>query len=236
MGNPGYVKAVFLQARLDSVRLPQKALLTLCGKPVLEHVMDGLKRIDSDLYVLLTDESSAKDFKPIAENCGFKLFVGDKENVLKRYSDASRYYGPDYIIRATGDNPLVSPVLAEELYTLHLLENADYSGFLGMPYGAGVEIISAKSLFKAEDNAVSSYDLEHVCPYLYNHPEKFIINRPVVRDSYFFPDGRITLDTEEDYQSLRNIFIKLYKQGPPDLLDVIGYLRVRQKLDGAFVG
>lgn len=235
MGNTGYVKAVFLQARISSSRLPGKAFLDLGGKTVLEQSMESLLEIDADHYVLLTDDMSVSQFIPLATKCGFTVFSGAEDDVLKRYTDAAEKYNPDYIIRATGDNPLVSAALAEELYTIHLMEYADYSGYLGMPLGAGVEVISTPALLDAASKAVDVYDREHVCPYLYNNDDVYTINRLYVDDRFHCPKGRITLDTREDYLFIQNIYKKLYKGSPIHIIDVIDYLNDTKQFSASSV-
>ncbi|MBN1649007.1 MAG: acylneuraminate cytidylyltransferase [Spirochaetales bacterium] len=236
MGNTGYVKAVFLQARLDSSRLPRKVLLPLGGSTVIEQAMTALRQIDADIYALLTDPASSKELAPLAEECEFSLFTGDKENVLKRYCDAAVFFNAEHVIRATGDNPLVSAALAEEIYTMHLLERADYSGFQGIPVGAGVEVVSVDALLDAGNRATSAYDREHVCPYLYNNPERYRINRPYIDDRYNFPDVRITLDTKEDYRAVTGIFRHLYKGRPVHLIDVIDFLKTEKNITHSVPG
>ena len=93
-------------------------------------------------------------------------------------------------------------------------EEADYSGFLGLPLGTGVECVRADALLEAHRLAASRYDREHVCPFLYRHPERFIIHRPEVSSEYRFPEGRVTLDTEEDYEILKELFSRLYRGSP----------------------
>lgn len=223
MGHTRFVKAVFLQARIDSSRLPGKVLLPLGGKTVIEIVMDALREINADYHVLLTDPESFSRLEGPAHKCGFGIFSGDKDDVLKRYCSASEEYGADYIIRATGDNPLVSAEMAERIFSLHINQKADYSAFTGMPYGAGVEAVRLEALLEAGRSAVKNYDREHVCPYLYHNPEKFRIFRPQAPEGYISPDLRITLDTEEDYRFLAGLFKRLYSGKPVRLDKVIDF-------------
>jgi spore coat polysaccharide biosynthesis protein SpsF len=104
--------AVFLQVRLDSSRLPRKALLELAGVTVLEHAMQALDLVRADIRVLLTTKDSAAELKPIAESAGWNMFIGSKDDVLDRFVMAAREFNADRIIRATGDNPLVSAEMA----------------------------------------------------------------------------------------------------------------------------
>jgi spore coat polysaccharide biosynthesis protein SpsF len=205
--------AVFLQARLDSTRLPRKALLPLADDTVIGHAMRSLRGA-ADLSVLLTDEDSAEELRPQANAAGFDIFVGSKEDVLKRFADAARHYGPDRIIRATGDNPLVGSECARLICRMHADEGADYSGFRGLPLGTGVECVETEALLEADKLARSLYEREHVCPYLYRHPERFVVFRPKAPQEYRFPEGRVTLDTEDDYRKLQALYDKLYRGRP----------------------
>ncbi len=75
--------SLFLQARLDSKRLPNKALLDINGETLISVVMKNLKNIDADNYILLTCSECEDIFKPICDSCGFDIFIGPKDDVLK---------------------------------------------------------------------------------------------------------------------------------------------------------
>lgn len=206
--------AIFLQVRLDSSRLPRKALLPLSGKEVISHAMEALSQVPVERYVLLTDEESRAGLSSPAEKEGFELFTGPKDDVLARYAMAVEYYQVDHFIRATGDNPLVSAACAESLLQTHIQSGADYSAYTGLPLGTGVECVRSQALLDAHTLAAERYDREHVCPYLYRHPEKYQIFRPQAEKSFQAPDLRVTLDTREDYERLQDIFRHLYRGHP----------------------
>ncbi len=190
--------ALFLQCRLDSTRLPRKALKPLGGIPLIERVMEALLPVQAAPRVLLTTEDSAEELAPLAQRQGFELFTGPKEDVLARFLKAAAFYGADQIIRATGDNPFVSALLANRLLEDHLRKNADYSGYVGMPLGTGVEILRTEALIRADEETDKAFDHEHVAPYLYNHPDRFVINRPDISGEYGFGREKISVDTAED--------------------------------------
>ena len=133
--------SVFLQVRLDSSRLPRKALALLGEKTVTERCFDALAGVRADLRLLVTEPGSAAELEPLARNSGWQVFVGSKDNVLDRFVQAARATGTDTIVRATGDNPVVSASLANDLLQRHRSRGADYSGFVGAPVGHGVEIL-----------------------------------------------------------------------------------------------
>jgi spore coat polysaccharide biosynthesis protein SpsF len=198
--------AIVLQARIDSTRLPGKALLPLDGKPLILRVMEALNHIPSDVRILACAEDSLSPFAPLAAEADFEIFAGPKDDVLERYCLVIRKYSIKRVIRATGDNPFVFADAAASLNKEASSLNVDYAGYTNLPYGAGVESVSALALLRAANEAALPSEREHVCPYLYNHPELFSVHRPAARSCWHYPDIRLTVDTHEDY----NHAIELY--------------------------
>ena len=217
---------VFLQVRIDSTRLPGKALLPLEDLSVIEHAMRNLKVVDADVFALLTEPSSVLQLTKLAEMWGYEVFVGDKDNVLKRYADAIHHFSVTTVIRATGDNPLVCGKLANQILKYHHIKNADYSGFTGIPLGTGVEVVNAGAILTAHNMSEDLYEKEHVTPYLYFRDDKFIINRVPAPAEYYYPDGRVTLDTAEDYAIIKRIYHQLYQGQPIDIQTLVSFLRL----------
>jgi spore coat polysaccharide biosynthesis protein SpsF len=162
--------------------------------------MEGLRGISCDLRVLACSEDSFPAFAPLAEKAGFEIMGGPKEDVLRRYCHTIRRFRIDRLIRATGDNPFVFADAAGAIAREAAELNADYAGYAGLPHGAGVESVDARALLRAEQAASSVPDREHVCPYLYTHPEQFLLHRPLAPEMWRGPSVRITVDTPEDYR------------------------------------
>jgi spore coat polysaccharide biosynthesis protein SpsF len=198
--------ALILQARLDSTRLPNKALLPLGGKPLISRVMEALKRVDADMHILACPEDCLEAFMPLADSAGFTLMTGPKEDVLGRYCAAIRRFRPDWVIRATGDNPFVFADAASALLLEGRSLGADYSGYGSLPYGAGVEVLRAEALLRAEAEALAEDEREHVCPYLYRHGDLFLLHRPLSPPLWRGPEIRLTVDTPEDYGRAQQLF------------------------------
>jgi spore coat polysaccharide biosynthesis protein SpsF len=201
--------AVVLQARLDSTRLPEKALLLLDGKPLVFRVMESLNHIGADLKILACPEDSIASFAPLAEEAGFQIHAGPKEDVLERCCQVIRRFSIKRVIRATGDNPFVFPDAAKAINDEALSLNADYAGYFGLPIGAGVESVSADALLQAASRDTSPYEREHVCPYLYNHPELFRLHRPLAPARWQDRAERairLTVDTREDFDRAQKLY------------------------------
>lgn len=197
MGEFSEMNAVFLQARLNSSRLPGKALMLLEGIPLIEWCMRRLKAAEAQDFVLLTCERDAGRLRPSAERCGFTLFTGSEDDVLNRFASAVLYFKPDMILRATGDNPFVSPFLAGETVRLAASARADYAVLKNIPVGSSVEAVAAEALLKAAVRAEDAYEHEHVTPYLYRHPETFRVVSGEAPPGYRSPLS-VTVDTEDD--------------------------------------
>ncbi len=215
---------VFLQVRLDSNRLPAKALLEMAGVPLIGHAMKALQGIDADAHALVTERDSADALRPLAEEYGFDLFVGDPDDVLERYASAAAHYGVETVVRATGDNPLVSGVMARRILAIHREVGSDVSGFDELPLGTGVEVISASALGAAAAEATDPYEREHVTPFMYRRPVRFRIHRIPAPAEYRFRQGRVTVDTPEDFHFVREIVEDLYDGTPIEIDEVVAWL------------
>jgi spore coat polysaccharide biosynthesis protein SpsF len=203
--------ALVLQARLDSSRLPQKALLPLGGEPMILRVMEAL-RGSWDLHILACPEDCVSAFKGLAQRAGYELVPGAKEDVLGRYGAAIRRFGIDRVVRATGDNPFVFADAAEMIRREGEVLGADYAGYAALPWGAGVESVSAAALLRAEQEAAAPEEREHVCPYLYNHPERFLLHRPLAPRIWQGPSLRLSVDTAGDYDRARALYRELERE------------------------
>jgi spore coat polysaccharide biosynthesis protein SpsF len=198
--------ALILQGRLDSTRLPHKALLPLGEKPMILRAMEALKTVAADIHVLACPEDCLDAFAPLAASAGFVLAAGPKEDVLGRYCMAIRRFRADWVVRATADNPFVFADAAAALLLEGRSRGADYSGYSSLPCGAGVEILRSAALLRAEAEAALQAEREHVCPYLYGHGELFLLHRPLAPRLWRRPEIRLTVDTAEDYDRARQLY------------------------------
>jgi len=187
--------------------------------------MRALRRVPAAVHALLTDEDSAAKLAPVAKRQDFLLFKGPGENVLRRYCLAAEFYAVSRVVRATGDNPLVSAALAASLLKQHAQKELDLSHFVGMPLGTGVEAVESAALRKAELESTCAYEHEHLTTYLYRHHEHFKVAHLPCPPACRLPAARVTLDTESDYHLISRIFDDLYRGEPLEAEDVVGWFR-----------
>ncbi|MEW6600116.1 MAG: acylneuraminate cytidylyltransferase [Nitrospirota bacterium] len=206
--NGGKTVYAFIQARMNSQRLPGKVMKPLAGKSLLEWSLERAGMIHRDVRVVVITGSIEAN-RPIIEWCGkngVECFVGSEEDVLNRFRRAADSYDASDVIRLTADNPLFDYDAARALLAVHLTENAEYSSNKsevgsGLPDGIGVEIFSAETLAKLDGMSLSRSDREHVNDYILGHPDEFErcywLTIPQDCSAY-----RFTIDTREDFEQV----------------------------------
>lgn len=213
-------RAVIVQCRLSSTRLPGKALMPLGEKPLLSWVLKSMKMVKADKYFVATDKDSYEQLLPVCKEYGFECFAGDLNDVLKRFVDLLNTINVKTVIRATADNPFLFYEAAEESAELFEEKNkgknhCDYLTYSGLPHGSGVEILSAEALKKAITETTDPYDHEHVGPALYNHKDKYVCEFVPSPRRFNYPALRTTVDTYSDYLRCTSIYNYLAKENAP---------------------
>ncbi len=207
-----------IQARMGSTRLPGKVMKELCGRTVLAHVIERVRSCSVlDAVVIATTLLPADDVIVVeAERCGVEWYRGSEDDVLGRYYGAARQCAADIVVRITADCPLFDPVVLEKMLTYFTEERKgrrgpDYvSSTLRRTYPRGLdaEVFTYDALESAFHNAKKPYEREHVTPYIYQHPELFSL-KGYERDDDL-SELRWTLDTEEDFRLIQEIYNALY--------------------------
>jgi spore coat polysaccharide biosynthesis protein SpsF len=217
---------VIIQARMGSTRLPGKVLKPLCGKPMLEHIIDRMRRAKKVDKVLVTtwDLSENDPIGDLCERKGVYLFRGKwgEDTVLSRFYKTAKEYGSDVIVRITSDNPLVDPVLVDNLIDFYQKHDYDYVTLMGYPVGFDAEVFGFKVLEEVFGEADTDYDKEHVTAMMYTHP-KFSVGQ--LWNKKDLSSVRLTVDVYEDYEKVRDIYENLYPDNPE-----FGWKEVREIL------
>lgn len=98
---------IAIQARLNSTRLPKKALLDLCGRPMIAQQMRRMRSIqEADRVVVACPEADRKEFFWAT---GVDPVTGPEEDVLTRMLNVATETGADKIVKVGADCPLVPP-------------------------------------------------------------------------------------------------------------------------------
>ncbi len=215
-----------IQARMQSKRLPGKAMLKLAGKSILAHVIERAKLIEHvDRVVLATGVNPENQpLIDIALSMGIEAFAGSEQNVLERFFLASEEFGGEYIVRITADNPFTDVEYASMIVDIALDSKFDLCALANLPLGTAVEVIKKEALNEAYKSASEPYHFEHVTPFIKEHPELFSIERPPVSIKKIRTNLRLTVDTKEDYKLAGILYDNLYKGSPFKLSDIMDYI------------
>ncbi|MBL7070823.1 MAG: glycosyltransferase family protein [Candidatus Omnitrophica bacterium] len=232
--NPKIVSLVAV--RMKSVRLPGKALLPLCGRPVLWHLMGRILRARLPGKAVICTSTLEEDdpIETFAEQNDFDLFRGHPDNVLLRFAEAGEKYRAGHIVRITGDNPLTDPYLIDEMARLHIAEQADYTFTEDPPRGTRPEIISMAAIKRCLELAEEPDNSEYMTLYFKDYPGVFRNIKYSCPQSYCRPDYLVTIDTPEDLEVVKRIYSSLYnKNNEFTLREVIDFLDSRPEIDHA---
>lgn len=227
-----------IQARMGSTRLPGKVMMKIQGKTVLDHVISRVKQSNGidDIVIATTTKPDDDIIAEEADRLNVKCFRGSEDDVLSRYYYSAKENKADAVIRITSDCPLIDPKVIDKMVVkfklLYIGNNVDYlSNTLKRTYPRGLdaEIIPFNKLEEAFNDADKTYQREHVTPYFYENPGKFILV------NYFndadYSNYRWTLDTPEDFELITIIYEELYN-GQHDfyLKDIIGLFKYKPQL------
>jgi spore coat polysaccharide biosynthesis protein SpsF len=204
-----------VQARVGSTRLPGKVLKKICGKTVLEHDIDRLKRAKNIDEIVIATTTEERDIEIVneAKRLGVKYYRGSESDVLSRYYFAAKENNADIVVRVTSDCPLLDSEVTEEIIKFYLENYPKYdyvSNTLDRTYPRGLdtEVFSFKVLEEAFLNAKENFQREHVTPYMWDNNTKYKVYQ--YKDIADSSNLRLTLDTQEDFKLITEIYIDLY--------------------------
>ena len=198
-----------LVCRMDSRRLPGKTLRPVLGRPLLWYVLQRCRRcpeLEGALVVATTDRPIDDPIVRFCEEHSAKVYRGATDDVAGRVLGAARRERWDGFYRLNGDSPFIDSDLirrahrAMEAETLDLVTNVRPRSY---PYGVSVELIRTETLDRIHDR-LGNENREHVTQYLYQNLDRFRYHN-LSRSGRDLSDIRLTVDTEEDFETFRRM-------------------------------
>lgn len=164
-----------VQARMGSSRLPGKVMKPLAGAPLIDLMLARLDKAHTldKVVVATTDQPSDDRLAAHLEKSGRHVFRGSQNDVLNRFVGAAKAHAADVVIRLTGDCPLIDAEIVDSMVEQFRKSGVDYLSNIDPPTypdGFDTEIFTANALFRADREAQSAYEREHVTPYLRTSP------------------------------------------------------------------
>ncbi len=222
-----------VQARIGSTRLPGKVLKEVLGKPLIHYLAERVGRcqlVDQVVYAI-PDSAENDVLEDFLQQEGRTVYRGDEKDVLNRFCRAAAEAKADTVVRLTADNPLIDPAVIDQgiahFYALecHYLSNTVERTF---PRGMDVEVFTRALLDRTGLKAESSYDREHVTPYMLQQEGG---GMDQFRYLYDASEYRLTVDTQEDFDLIASIFSALHpKDSHFSLESILNLLREKPEL------
>lgn len=215
-----------IQARMASTRLPGKVLVEVSGQPLLQHMIERVKRAKKlDSVVVATSEAEADQAVAwLCEASGTVCYRGRESDVLDRYYRAAVENEADVVVRLTADCPLIDPEVIDQVIGFFHGGEFDYVSNIiecSYPDGLDTEVFTREALERTWREARLKSEREHVTPYLRNHPELF--RQGNMRYHEDLSSLRWTVDTPRDLDFVRTVYSNFSSNafGMGEVLDLL---------------
>ena len=200
---------VIIQARTSSRRFKNKILYTFYDKPLIQHVIEKIKK-SKKVEVIVSTSINKEDDKLIKflEKKKINYFRGPLNNVAKRLYETATKKKKSFFLRISGDSPLIDfRIINKIIRVFEKNKNFDLISNIfprSFPSGQSVEIIKTNTLGK-NLQFFSKLDKEHVTRYFYRNSSKFKIKNILNKKK---DDKKLSIDTMKELKLILKLFNK----------------------------
>jgi len=225
---------ILIAVRMKSSRLPKKATRDIIGKPMINHLIERMKRVKnaSKIVICTSTHPDDKILLNIADEENVLKYAGSELDVMKRFIEAADENNLKYIVRVTGDNPMTDPGNIDSMIKTHIDGEFDFTKSEYLPIGANAEVISLSALKTAYQLAEDTQLTEYMTAYLLR-PDIFKIHMYINNDIFYKNRYkiRLTVDYDEDLQLMNIIYTALYKKFPNfSIREVLEFIDMNPKI------
>lgn len=219
-----------IEARMTSSRLPGKVLMESCGKTMLQHMIERIRRSKmlDDIVVATTVNKEDDPVVNLCRDMDCKFFRGSENDVLDRVVNTAKSVNADIIVELCGDCPFIDWRHIDHLVKLYLSGDYDFVSNnmeRTFPIGFDIRVFATDLLDKLNMTSTNPLDHEHVSIHFPQHKEKYKCCNWSADEKENRPDIEVTLDEMDDYNLINNVFQKLYPENNDfSCADVIRYL------------
>lgn len=212
-----------IQARSTSKRFPGKVFEMIGDKSVLQHVIHAA--LGASLYLNHTMKKNGVYTMfalaiPEGDRIGSAypntcMVEGPESDVLSRYALLAEKFDADYMVRITGDCPLLPSPLITKHVKVALKNEYDYVSNVHEAIrtsldGVDVEVFSRRFLDWADETATMPSDREHVTTLMRREPPEWAKFGHVV--SYLsMANVKLSVDTPEDLERVRAAYAEIQR-------------------------
>lgn len=220
-----------IEARMGSKRFPGKSLVKLDkDNTLIDYVIKNTLKssyfFNNNTYILTSDSINNKPLiKYIKKKYSIKLIIGSENNVFSRYLKfKNRKNFP--ILRLTGDNPMIDPILIDRFVEIFIKKKIDYITTRGMTHSTNWKVRSSfpkgisleafySNMFFSKEKKFNQHNQEFPTWFFFNKKIKAKIRKFNSFGNYKNLDqlSSFTLDEKKDYDRLKK-FIEKHKCKP----------------------
>ncbi|MEP7220347.1 MAG: glycosyltransferase family protein [Bacteroidota bacterium] len=214
---------VVIQARTGSSRLPNKVLLPLAGRPLLQRMVERVRAASrpSEIVIATTSLAADEPVRDLARSIGVRCFSGHPTDLLDRHYRAGLEYQADAVVKIPSDCPLIDPTVIDRVIE-HYQTRADRFDYVSnlhpasYPDGHDVEVIGIDALEIAHREARQPFEREHTTPFLWERPERFRLANVLWGSGLDLSmSHRWTIDYRDDYLFLVAVYNALHSENDP---------------------
>jgi len=223
-----------IQARMGSTRLPGKVLADINGQPLLQRLIERVRATPGISRVVVATTTELAD-DVLADWCtthAVPVYRGSTDDVLDRFWQCAQQHPAEFIVRVTADDPLKDPaVIAQALELCASAPEVDYASNTlqpTYPEGLDIEVVRYRTLERAAREATRPSEREHVMPYVWKHPDRFVLRGFVMQPD--LSHWRWTVDKPADLELVRLIFAHFSDQPLVGHQTVIAWLNKHPEL------
>lgn len=229
--------SIGIQARSTSERLPNKIMMDICGKPMIDWVIESAESsahymntprqnnfLRASTFVLMPYNDVAIPY--VYKKC--RVIEGDEHDVLSRYVRMAELENSDYIVRITGDCPMLPDAIISKAVNTITKNRIDYVSNVDERLrvsfdGQDVEIFSRRLLNYLNENATDKKEREHVTTHYRNNQLNLgkIFKAGHIIGYVNLKPIKLSVDTMEDIE-----FVREQKR------DIINSIHIAEQMSG----
>lgn len=240
---------VVIQARTGSTRMPNKVLMPLAGRPLLQRMVERVRaaRTEFDLVVATTTDPGDNAIRELCRSIGVRCFSGHPTDLLERHYRAAIALGAEAVVKIPSDCPLIDPAVIDRVLAAFFRNPLRYDYVSNLhppsyPDGNDVEAMTMATLEMAWVEAKKPFEREHTTPFVWERAERFRIGNATWESGLDYSmSHRWTIDYPDDYEFIRAVYDELWSNPNPifTLKDILLLLHARpdmQAINSGYAG
>lgn len=199
-----------IEARMTSSRLPGKVMMQAAGRPMIQHLVDRLKSVDSINDIIIATTRNAEDdvIEEFSDSHDVRCYRGSEDDVMDRVLSAASSCKADVVVEITGDCPIIDPRIIQQSVQIFKHNECDYASNViirSYPDGMDTQVFWLDVLKRSESMTNDKLDREHVSLHIRNNPNIFKQINLIAPPDQYWPELGLTLDEYRDYNLLKKI-------------------------------